>query len=95
MTRRLYRAEKLIMTKNIRITHELEFLLEQAAQVSGVSQSRFIRAAVIEKRRMVLRPRLSESLAPFIGRVKSHGGRARSTGFQFKRALTKKNAREF
>ena len=81
------------MAKTIRITHELEFLLEQAAQASGISQSEFIREAVVEKCRTVLRPRLSESLAPFIGRIKSNGGRARKTGIAFKRALSEKKAK--
>lgn len=93
MTRRLYRTEKTIIAKRIRITHELGFLLKQAAQVSGISQSRFIREAIVEKCRKVLRPRLSEGLAPFIGRIKSNGGRARKTGIAFERALLEKKAK--
>jgi len=83
------------MPKSIRITHDFELLLDEAARALGKSQSEFIREAVLEKCRKVLRPRLSESLAPFIGRVASQGGRGRSTGVEFKRALTKKNTRRF
>ncbi len=83
------------MAVTIRISRELEFLLKQAAQASGISQSEFIREAIVEKCHNVLRPRLFESLAPFIGRIKSKGGRARSTGAQLKPALSKKCARQY
>ena len=83
------------MVVTIRISRELGFLLKQAAQSLGISQSEFIREAIVEKCRNVLRPRLSENLAPFIGRIKSQGGRARSTGAQFKLALSKKCAKQY
>jgi len=79
--------------QGIRITHELEFLLDEAAQALGISQSEFIHEAIVEKCRKVLRPRLSEGLAPFIGRIKSNGGRARKTGIAFKRALLENKAK--
>mgnify|MGYP001286464966 FL=1 len=81
------------VAKSVRFNHELESLLEEAAQVLGVSQSKLIREAIAEKCREVLRPPLSQSLAPFIGRVKSKGGRARNSGVAFKHALAEKKGK--
>ena len=81
------------MSKSVRFSHEQETLLEQAARALGVSQSKLIRQAIDEKCRDILRPPLSESLAPFLGRIKSSGGRARKTGAAFKRALQGKRAK--
>jgi predicted DNA-binding protein len=81
------------MAKSVRFNHELESLLEEAAQALGVSQSTLIREAVAEKCREVLRPPLSQSLAPFIGRIKSKGGRARNSGAAFTRVLAGKNSK--
>lgn len=81
------------MAKSVRFNHELESLLEEAAQVLGVSQSTLIRTAIAEKCREVLRPPLSQSLVPFIGRIKSKGGRARNSGAAFKRVLLRKNSK--
>lgn len=78
------------MAKSVRFDRQLESLLEEAAQSLGISQSKLIREAIAEKCREVLRPPLSESLAPFIGRIKSKGGRARNSGVAFKRALLDK-----
>jgi len=75
------------MTKSVRFDRKLESLLEEAAQTTGVSQSKLIREAIAEKCRKVLRPPLSKSLLPFIGRIRSKGGRARKTGAALKRAL--------
>lgn len=75
------------MAKSVRFDRQLESLLEEAAQTLGVSQSKLIRAAIAEKCREVLRPPLFQSLVPFIGRIKSRGGRARNSGAAFKRAL--------
>jgi predicted DNA-binding protein len=81
------------MAKSVRFSHEQEAFLEQAARVLGVSQSKLIRQAIDEKCREILRPALAESLAPFIGRIRSSGGRARKTGLAFKSALRKKRAK--
>jgi len=78
------------VAKSVRFDRQLESLLEEAAQSLGISQSKLIREAIAEKCREVLRPPLSESLAPFIGRIKSKGGRARNSGVAFKRALLDK-----
>jgi hypothetical protein len=80
------------VAKSVRFNHELESLLEEAAQTLGISQSKLIREAIAEKCREVLRPPLSQSLAPFIGRIKSRGGRARNCGVAFTRALAEKQA---
>jgi hypothetical protein len=81
------------MSKSVRFNREQEALLEQAARTLGVSQSKVIRDAIDEKCREILRPPLAESLAPFIRRIKSTGGRARKTGSAFKRALLEKKAK--
>jgi predicted DNA-binding protein len=81
------------MAKSVRFNHELESLLKEAAQALGVSQSTLIREAIAEKCREVLRPPLSQNLAPFIGRIKSKGGRARNSGAAFKRVLVGKNSK--
>jgi len=81
------------MAKSVRFDRQLETMLEEAAEALGVSQSKLIREAIAEKCREVLRPPLSQSLAPFIGRIKSKGGRARNTGVAFKRALLGKRAK--
>jgi predicted transcriptional regulator len=82
-----------IVAKSVRFNQELESLLEQAAQALGVSQSKLIREAIAEKCREVLRPPLSQSLAPFIGRTRSKGGRARNSGVAFNRALAEKKTK--
>jgi len=81
------------VAKSVRFDRQLETMLEEAAEALGVSQSKLIREAIAEKCREVLRPPLSQSLVPFIGRIKSKGGRARNTGVAFKRALLGKRAR--
>lgn len=81
------------MSKSVRFSQEQEALLEQAAHALGVSQSKLIREAIDEKCREILRPPLAQSLAPFIGRIKSAGGRARRTGSAFKKTLRKKAAK--
>lgn len=81
------------MAKSVRFDRKLESMLEEAAQSLGVSQSKLIREAIAEKCREVLRPPLSQSLAPFIGCIKSKGGRARDTGDAFKRILAEKQTK--
>jgi len=81
------------MAKSVRFDRNLESLLEEAAHTLGVSQSELIREAIAEKCRKVLKPPLIQSLAPFIGRIKSKGGRARNSGAAFKRTLLEKKAR--
>jgi hypothetical protein len=81
------------MAKSVRFDRRLETMLEEAADTLGVSQSKLIREAIAEKCRDVLRPPLAQSLAPFIGRINSKGGRARHSGAAFKRALAGKRAK--
>jgi predicted DNA-binding protein len=81
------------MSKSVRFSHEQEALLQEAADVLGVSQSKLIREAITEKCREVLRPPLAQSLAPLIGRIKSKGGRARKTGVAYKRSLLENRAK--
>lgn len=80
------------MAKSVRFDRRLASLLENAARELGISQSELIRDAIAQKCQEVLRPPLAESLVPFIGRVKSAGGRARRTGVAFRRTLVKKRA---
>ena len=88
----LYYTEGLV-AKSVRFDRHLESLLEEAAQTLGVSQSELIREAIAEKCRQVLRPPLFQSLAPFIGRIKSRGGRARNSGTAFKHVLLEKKTK--
>lgn len=81
------------MSKSVRFSHEQEALLEQAARTLGVSQSKLIREAIDEKCRGILRPPLAQSLAPFIGRIKSAGGRARKSGVAFKTLLRERKGK--
>lgn len=81
------------MAKSVRFDHELESLLEEAARTLGVTQSSLIREAITDKCREILRPPLAQSLAPFIGRIRSKGGRARHSGAAFKRVLLEKKAK--
>jgi len=81
------------MAKSVRFSQEQETQLAQAARALGVSQSKLIRQAIDEKCRDVLRPPLTQSLAPLIGRIRSRGGRARHSGVAFKRALLGKRAK--
>jgi predicted DNA-binding protein len=81
------------MAKSVRFDSQLESRLERAARALGVSQSELIREAIAKRCEELLRPSLAKSLAPFIGRIKSSGGRARHTGVAFRRALTKKRTR--
>ena len=80
------------MAKSVRFDRKLESLLEDAARELGISQSQLIRDAITKKCQEVLRPSLAEGLGPFIGRIKSAGGRARHTGVAFRRTLEKKRA---
>ena len=89
----LYYKGNRTVAKSVRFNRELESLLEEAAQALGVSQSTLIRTAIAEKCQEVLRPPLSQSLLPFIGRIKSKGGRARSSGASFKRVLSSKKSK--
>ena len=81
------------MAKSVRFDRQLETMLEEAAEALGVSQSKLIREAIAEKCREVLRPPLAQGLAPFIGRIKSKGGRARNAGEVIKRALSRRRAK--
>ena len=80
------------MAKSVRFDRQLESRLERAAKALGLTQSEFIRDAIAKRCDHALRPPLAKSLAPFIGRVKSAGGRARHTGAAFRRTLSKKRA---
>ena len=81
------------MAKSVRLDSQLESRLERAARALGISQSELIREAVAKRCKEVVRPSLAERLAPFIGCIKTSGGRARHTGVAFRRALAKKRAR--
>ena len=81
------------MAKSVLFDRRLETLLGQAAETLGVSQSKLIREAIAEKCREVLRPPLSQSLAPFLGRINTKGGRARNSGVAFKRAVLGKRTK--
>jgi hypothetical protein len=73
--------------KSVRLDVELEERLRRAARALGVSESAFIRQALGERCDIVLGDRLDERLRDVVGVVCSDGGRARTTGDAFARAL--------
>ncbi|OGQ78362.1 MAG: hypothetical protein A3F90_01945 [Deltaproteobacteria bacterium RIFCSPLOWO2_12_FULL_60_19] len=78
------------MAKSVRIDRQLESCRQQIAKVSGLTKSKVIQNAMAKRCDQMPKPSLADSLAPFIGRVKSAGGRARHTGTAFRQALGKK-----
>jgi hypothetical protein len=76
--------------KSVRLDPFLEEKLQRAARAAAMSQSQFIRDALIRRCEEVLGGSLAERLAPVIGIVKSSGGRAVNTGAHFRRLLARK-----
>ena len=61
----------------MRLGADLERKLKTAAELEGVSESEFIRAAVEERTARTLGDRLQARLSGLVGVVHSQGGRAR------------------
>ena len=79
--------------KSVRLDPVLEAKLDRAARAMNVSQSQFIRDALIRRCEETLAPSLADRCAPFIGLIKSSGGRASNTGAAFRRAIARRRAR--
>ena len=73
--------------KSVRLDETMETRLREAARVTGVAPSTFIRQAIEERCERVLAGRLDLRLADVIGTVESRGGRARRTGKAFLESL--------
>jgi hypothetical protein len=63
--------------KSVRLDSKLQARLKQAARISGVTESDFIRAAITERSDAALTNDLESRLAGIVGAVHSTGGRAR------------------
>jgi hypothetical protein len=79
--------------KCVRLDDNLEVKLERAARALGVSQSAFLRDALVRRCAEVLGDSLAERLAPVVGVVKSPGGRASHSGKAFREALARRRKR--
>jgi hypothetical protein len=79
--------------KSVRLDTQLESKLERAARASAMSQSAFLRDALIRRCAEVLGDSLEQRLAPVIGIVKSSGGRALRSGEGFRAALRRRRRR--
>jgi predicted DNA-binding protein len=79
--------------KSVRLHPEAEKQLERAAEITGVSESEFIREAIRRQADLVLGESLEARLADVVGTVKSKGGRARRAHYQFGDVLKKERKR--
>jgi hypothetical protein len=79
--------------KSVRLDDSLEGKLERAARALGVSQSAFLRDALVRRCAEVLGDSLAERLSPVVGVIKSSGGRARHSGKAFREALARRRKR--
>jgi Ribbon-helix-helix protein, copG family len=76
--------------KSVRLDPKLQADLAHAARALAMSQSEFIRDAVMRRCDEVLGDSLAKRLAPVIGIVKSSGGRARHSGAAFRKILAER-----
>ena len=79
--------------KSVRLDDSLEGKLERAARALGVSQSAFLRDALVRRCAEVLGDSLAERLSPVVGVVQSSGGRASRSGKAFREALVRRRKR--
>lgn len=75
--------------KSVRLDSEVEKQLERAAEISGVSESEFIREAIRHQADQILGESLEARLADVVGSVRSKGGRAGRAHDQFGELLKK------
>ena len=81
------------MMKSVRLDADLQEKLERASRALAVSQSEFLRDALVRRCDEVLGRSLRERIAPFIGLVNSSGGRAARTGSAFRSVLARRRKR--
>ena len=79
--------------KSVRLDPKLEARLKQAARLSGVTESDFIRAAIIERSDATLTDNLESRLVGIVGAVHSKGGRARQAHERYGEILKADKAR--
>jgi Ribbon-helix-helix protein, copG family len=79
--------------KSVRLGDDLEAKLERAARALAMSQSAFLRDALIRRCEEVLGDSLAQSLAPVVGIVNSSGGRAAHSGAAFRAVLARRRRR--
>ncbi len=79
--------------KSVRLDDNLETRLKRAARALAMSQSEFLRDALVRRCDEVLGDSLQQRLTPVIGIVKSSGGRATLSGAAFRATLTRRRRR--
>jgi Ribbon-helix-helix protein, copG family len=79
--------------KSVRLGDDLEAKLERAARALAMSQSEFLRDALIRRCDEVLGDSLAQRLAPVVGVVNSSGGRAAHSGAAFRAVLARRRRR--
>jgi Ribbon-helix-helix protein, copG family len=79
--------------KSVRLDPKLQARLKQAARLSGVTESDFIRAAITERSNAALTNDLEGRLAGLVGAVHSKGGRARQAHERYGDILKARKAR--
>jgi hypothetical protein len=79
--------------KSVRLDDNLEAKLERAARALAMSQSEFLRDALVRRCDEVLGDSLEQRLAPVVGIVNSSGGRAAHSGKAFRAALAGRRRR--
>jgi hypothetical protein len=80
--------------KSVRLDDNLETRLKRAARALAMSQSEFLRDALIRRCDEVLGNSLAQRLAPVIGIISSStGGRAAHSGAAFRASLAKRRRR--
>lgn len=79
--------------KSVRLDTEIEKQLERAAEISGVSESEFIREAIRRQADQILGQSLETRLADVVGTVRSEGGRARRAHDRFRETLKKERSK--
>ena len=73
--------------RSLRLDHELDARVQQAAAVEGASVSEFLRRAAAARAEATLANPAGQGLADVIGLVHGGGKRARDTGGAFARHL--------
>ncbi len=79
--------------KSVRLDPKLQARLKQAARLSGVTESDFIRAAITERSDATLTDSLESRLVGIVGAVHSKGGRARQAHERYGEILKADKAR--
>ena len=80
--------------KSVRLDGDLETRLRRAAELTGVSESEFIRQAIDERATATLVGSLEDQLAGLVGAIRSEGGRAAAANQRFGELLRKRTGRK-